>query len=243
MLPIEFFDIQIKFAKKVSDLSGLPIQDSLLRYTFLFRNFFVPSSKLIKTNKVWEDFLSEIKTVSYENITKIAYEFSKKRMLERKMFDRSLYTGKPCFLYELKDTEVYLHFNNNEGSMPGPLSKERIFERTKELQDIFKEIKDIHPEVKTVNCYSWLVNLPSFMRLFPVEFGRNKNIVKNDFKSLDIWGQFLDSGYQMKTEMVDRFLSKLNTATDISESKGIFDFYPVKINAPIELLLNYYKID
>jgi hypothetical protein len=47
----------------------------------------------------------------------------------------------------------------------------------------------------------------------------------------------------MKTEMVDRFLSKLNTATDISESKGIFDFYPVKINAPIELLLNYYKID
>lgn len=240
MLPIEFFDIQIKFAKKVSEVSCTPIQNALLNYTFLYRNFFVPSSRFIKTKKVWQDFLSEIKEVDSKDLTNAAYEFSKKRMVQRNMLDRPLYSGKPCFIYELKDTDVYLHFNNNEGASPGPLSKEKVAERTEELTDIFRGLKETHPEVRQVICYSWLVNLPAFMRLFPKEFGEHKKIVRNDFRSLDIWGQFLDSSYEMKTEMVEKFMLKLNAATSLRDLKNIFDLYPVKAKAPIEYFYSFY---
>lgn len=59
----------------------------------------------------------------------------------------------------------------------------------------------------------------------------------------DLWisgGQFLDSSYEMKTEMVDKFMLKLNAATKLRDLKNIFDLYPVKAKAPIEYFYSFY---
>ncbi len=98
MLPKEFFDIQVTFAYKIAELSNLPIEDVLLKYTFFYRNFFVPSKRFVKTKKEWREFIREISANNYENITDIAYNYSKKRMIERNALERPLYSGKPWFI-------------------------------------------------------------------------------------------------------------------------------------------------
>ncbi len=135
-----------------------------------------------------------------------------------------------------------MHFNNNEGSDPGPLSHEKIQLRLDELVNIFKDIKTQHLEVKDALCYSWLNNRPSFKRLFPSEFQQNKKIVKNDFKSLDIWGQFLDSSYVLRANETSEFLNKVKDPRNIKELRNSFQFYPVLNHCNITAFYTFYKI-
>lgn len=242
VLPREFFDIQVKFAQRASELSGLTIQDSLFKYTFLYRNFFVPSKRFNKKDKIWMEFVQTLYNTADKNITDVVYDYSAKRMKEKNMYDQSFYTGKSCFTYSIKGDSVYLHFNNLEGSEPGPLSNNRIKARKMELVNIFKEIKSKHPEVHVVRGYSWLYNLQAYCRLFPSEYTTNRKVVKTDFRHMDIWGQFLDSSYSLKTEFANNFIARINKATDIKELKSIFDFYPIKVEAPISVFFEFYGI-
>jgi len=242
MLPKGFFDVQVTFALKVAELSNIHIEDALLNYTFFYRNFFVPSKRFIKTKKEWKDFLQELKDNDYKNITEIAYKYSEKRMKARNSFEIPLYSGNPCFISEIQGSNVYLHFNNNEGSNPGPLSHERINQRLAELTNIFSSIKTQHPEVTSIYCYSWLNNLPSFTRLFPNEFGKNSLVVRNDFRSLDIWGQFLDSGYNLKQVETREFLRKVGGAKSVKELKSSFQLYPIIAHCDVDNFYTLYKI-
>jgi hypothetical protein len=214
----------------------------LFKYTFLYRNFFVPSKIFSKKNKIWIEFIETVENSKNKTITDVAYEYSAKMMKDRDMYDRLWYTGKPCFTYSIKEDRVHLHFNNNEGPVPGPLSTSRIEARRKELVDIFKAINNDLPEVTVVEGYSWLYNLEAYRRLFPSEYVKSGKVIKDDFRSMDIWGQFIDSSYNIKTEFTANFVARLNKAATIRELKNIFEFYPVRVEAPISVFFEYFHI-
>ncbi len=235
MLSKELIDLEIDFAVKASELESLPLSEALLKYTSLYGALFVPAPEYPKKDpqqEIWQNYLAYIKGKDLKQST---YDFYIKRTKERDRYTEKVeYSGKPCFIYNLDGENMFLHFNNNDGSAPGPLSKASIHQRLEELKNIFSDIKDKHPAVKTVNGYSWLYNIEAYTRLFPKDYLRNKIEVRDDF-GFNIYGQFLDSAENVKTDMAKEFLSKVEKANTIIELRNAFRFYPIKVSAPIEI--------
>ena len=53
----EFFELQVEFAKKLSEVSGISLADALLNYTNFYRRFGLGRTG-DPTNPVWQEFIS-----------------------------------------------------------------------------------------------------------------------------------------------------------------------------------------
>lgn len=239
MLPKKLFDIQIEFAKKFSELTNQTLEKALITHTALYRIFFVPSATFDETQLIWTTYLSLIKG---RDIFEATYDYYKHTLIQRKVIDREKYNRKPCFIYEIKDDSIQLHFNNNEGSDPGPLSSERKINRVRELKDIFIEIKHKHPEIKTVTGSSWLYNLETYKRLFPAEYVLSARLAPNEFQSLDIWGQFLDSNFDIKNDFASNFLQNVRAAQNTKDLYASFYFQTLATKAEIRYFFVKYGV-
>lgn len=152
---------------------------------------------------------------------------------------KPIYNDKPCFIYDIQGDTVFLHFNNNEGAEPGPLSKQSMPARLHELKNIFSDLHANHPEIKTVSGYSWLYNLESYKRLFPQPFTQNPTKITDDF-GYNIFGQFLNSAHQIKQDAKKNFLKNVKNAKTYNEVIQAFEFHPLKVQAPMEVFGRFY---
>ncbi len=69
--PREFFDIQIKLARKLSEISGRPFNDVLLNNTNLYKRLGC-GSKLDPSNPLWQEFISGMQE---QDLTNYTYQF------------------------------------------------------------------------------------------------------------------------------------------------------------------------
>ena len=243
MLSKDLLDIEIDFAKRAFELEPLPLEVALLKYTSLYGALFVPAPNYPEKDPKQEIWVNYLKSIRGKDVKEASYQFYIDRTKERNRYTEiHEYSGKSCFIYNIDDDKVYLHFNNNEGAEPGPLSKASIPSRLLELKNIFQDLYDNHPEATTVNGYSWLYNIAAYTRLFPPQFIENKTEVRDDF-GFNIYGQFLNSSEEVKQDLSSEFLQNIQNAKTYEELINAFPFYPIRVSAPVGVFYYFYQVD
>ncbi len=233
----DYFKLQLEFAEKVAGILGEPIEKVLLQYTSFYKTFRIEGWDFDSENETWKEFIKNFS--DSENKLDAVYEFYLKHNREK---EDHKYFG--CFSYEYEKEEQYIqvHFRNNDDPEPGALSRDRILVRKNELKEMFEEIRQKYPEAKTVVGFSWLYNIPAYLRLFPEEYIHNAKVVSGWFKTGALWGQFLDSAGDLRQDMAARFRECIKDKTKIEELDQCFEYRVLEPEIDIDIFYKFYGI-
>lgn len=240
--PKELFHMLIEYAKKRSQILDIDILECIKTSTpiyFVIGNYswdFNPESKywkeLVRRYREGEDLVD----VTYElHLTNYQSPDGKKKWFG-------------CFGYKYVEDEngvgtIKIHFLNDGKSKEGPLALSQKPKRLKELKEIFLEIKEKHPNARYVQGGSWLYNLDSYKRLFPKEYLENMKSRKEPKTSiLVVWGQFLNSEWEIKEKEYKEFLKKLSKAKDLEDLNNLFEMKVLYPKCDIKYFYEYQKI-
>jgi hypothetical protein len=234
--PKEFFTLIYKYALKYSEISNEDILEVILNRTPFYYAIGNHSWETDNQSKLWLEYVQGIKEGKSPDT--LAYEMYMSHLEE---YPNMKYFG--CFRYHYVidkegDPVVKLHFENYDKSPYGPLSKERKDYRIKDLKEMFSDIKKKHPDTQYVQGGSWLYNYESYKRLFPKTYTTDMPIGKKVNTSVFvIWGPFVNSEGQLKEDMVNDFLKKIETAKTTEE---LLDAFPLKGYFPKGKIEDFY---
>ena len=132
-----FFDLQLSFAERVRDLSGMPLERALFEYTNLYVRFGLGRA-FDPDHQGWKAYLTGLRNA--DDGRDWTYRF----YLE----DPEATTAPPlaatfgCFSYALSSAgHVRLHFRDAEADGRSPLGAARIEQRRAELGTLFGHLK------------------------------------------------------------------------------------------------------
>ncbi|HEV7126861.1 MAG TPA: hypothetical protein VGN32_05400, partial [Ktedonobacterales bacterium] len=235
MYPAAFLEIQLRFARRMAKLSGMPYPQSVLRNTALYRILGLDWS-LDPREPVWQRFIT---TLPEEGTgIEAAYNFYAERCAQGLVPDFE--PSRPhwgCFSFEYDgDTRVVrLHFAANlDTSGTGPLSSRRQEARLADLRAMFAHMRQAHPDAERVEGGSWLYNRIEYRRLFPPEFGTSATVAHPALIARGLWGQFLRHGNRMNEEVAARFLTILAGLRDTEAFAACFPYQNLLTEAPIQ---------
>lgn len=237
--PPEFFDLNLRFARRAAELARLDLPEALLRHTHLYLAFGL-GRDFDPAHPAWRDFLSGL--ASAADPVEHAYQAYRRGLVERPRALPEIAFG--CFNYALwSGGRVRLHFFN---AMPGesPLRRQHVPERLNELKAMFAHIQASLPGARSVVGGSWLYNLESYRRLFPAEFLQTavrEDPPETQFSAL--WGQFLDHAGQVKPELAAGFLRRVEAARDLPALLGSFPYPVLRLEAPVEMFHRFYRLE
>ena len=189
LYPPGLFGLQLTFARKITQLTQRPYQETILNMTALYRIVGLDWS-LDPQNPVWQNYLKGLHQIDIDANADWSYQFYLERADQIPSYDNQHWG---CFGYEYWSERclIHLHFWNLEDSGYGPLSHQRKDARLADLRSMFTHIKRMHPDAIAVHGSSWLYNLEAYRRLFPMEFGLSVRIDAPQLTTRSLWGQFL----------------------------------------------------
>jgi hypothetical protein len=231
----DFFDLQIQFAKKLSEVSGIPFPELLLSHTGLY-HFFKLGKVVDVNNPVWQKFISQGDQHMVERAYDLYVQVQRARELspENKK-PRRMHFG--CFQHDYNEQgkTVYMHFGNTEkrGSPFDDIGK-----RKQELKTMFEYIKEHHPEAEYVRGDSWLYHVKDYKEIFPSEYNAHPEPSETPYLALSTWGQFLDRNHETRPEAFNSFKQGLQAAYTWDEVLKSIPLIPLRVCTSIE---NFYR--
>jgi hypothetical protein len=233
-----FFDLQFSFAETVRDLSGKSLSAALLEYTNLYARFgfgrgFDPA------HEGWQRYLAGL--CAAKDGREETYRFYL-RNPEANTAPPVIATS-GCFSYALRDESfVRLHFRNADTHECSPLARSRTELRRAELAALFAHLRrNVSPETPIVGA-SWLYNLSSYRRLFPSGYASSGRPIAGGFRSMPLWGQFLDRRGEVRNARSKSFLSALAKASDFSDVPKCFPLQALRVTAPARDFYDFYGV-
>ncbi len=236
-----FFELQLLFAQKIAAVSQQPLDQALLRFTAFYRIFGLDWS-MDPTNSVWQTYTRGLQQAA-DNVD-FTYQFYLQRYPAIPKFTDEEHWG--CFTYEYNSEKrvIHFHFSNQDTSIYGPLSHQRIDVRKAELRAMFQHIKQRHSDAALVQGGSWLYNWEAYRRLFPPVFGQSAQ--REQMFSLagrNVWGQFLRRHGGVHQETRSLFLERLSQLQRVEDHPQCFPYPNVRTEAPLPLFYAFYAID
>ena len=236
----QFFEIQLALAQKIADLSQQPLGQILLRFTAFYRIFGLDWS-YDPANPVWQAYIQGFQQASDQ--LSFTYQFYLQRYPAIAKFTDEEHWG--CFIYDYNpETRViHLHFSNQDTSIYGPLSHQRIDVRKSELRMMFQQVRQRYPEATLVQGGSWLYNWESYKRLFPPAFGQSAQQDKAfTLTGRNVWGQFLQRNGGVHQERMSLFLERVSQLKKAENYPQCFPYPNVRTETPIQLFFEFYAI-
>jgi hypothetical protein len=249
----EFFDLQLHFANRVADLSGLALNQALLEYTNLYVRFGL-GRDFDPTHPTWQAYLTGLNSADDRK----AWTYRFYLMRPETMNVPSLVATSGCFSYALSGTErIRLHFWNAESDDQSPLGLDRQGQRKAELVALFRHVKQTlsghaesghaesghaesgHADVVGV---SWLYNLEAYRRLFPASYVQTARAIKPRFQSMPLWGQFLNHRGHVKQSMTHAFLERLEQQSSLDGLRDCFPFQVLTVETSVLDFYDFYRI-
>lgn len=233
-----FFDLQLQFAHKVVEITGLPLQHVLLKYTNLYIRFGL-GRDFLPTHPIWQAYLAGLQDTNDRR--EWTYRFYLTRAKAK--------AGPPvvatfgCFSYALlRGNCIRLHFQNADMEGHSSLGVACLARRRADLTALFGHVHRTLPERNQVVGVSWLYNLVAYRRLFPVSYSATARVVRDRFQSMPLWGQFLDRHGGIKESMTRPFLERLNQQVSIKHLHQCFPFQVLTVEAPLREFYDFYGI-
>ena len=240
LYPPGFFGLQLTFARKITQLTQRPYQETILIMTAVYRILGLNWS-LDPQNIVWQDYLKGLHQIDIDADADWSYQFYLERADQIPSYDNQHWG---CFGYEYWSERrlIHLHFWNLDDSGYGPLSHLRKDARLADLRSMFTHIKRMHPDAIAVHGSSWLYNVEAYRQLFPLEFALSACTDTPHLIARSLWGQFLRFDGRLNEERAVVFLDRLNRLEVEHLYAQCFPFQVLLTQAPITLFYPFYGV-
>ncbi len=262
--PFEYFDAQIIFAKKISDITEDSLEECMLNYTDLYNSITNKEygNEEVKGNfsPLWIEYTEKIKISSdLEEISNITYNLflkqkhSKIKISEGKEKEKNSFG---CFSmnygdYNKERKQIKLHFTpsrkdllkNDYETKYGDLSSFYLPQRKQEFREMVKYIHDnpkLFEGAKHLKSSTWLQNRPNYQALFPRKYSSDGNRIRKKNNFLGLWGQFVKWDLNGNTEVFKKFKNNLEKAQTLENAINSFPYPVYEIKVPLEELFEMY---
>jgi hypothetical protein len=260
--PLGYFDAQVRFALKWSEISEEPLAQVLQYKTALYRR--VTNAKTPKGNEIWQKILQEIQSIreadaisaqfyaNYLQQPHHLYTPPSHPENDGKHFGYFAFDNYPANPETGEKDRIKVHFiNQNRGDRSG-LDPIYLQQRRADLKRMFTYIRANYPRAEEVIGGSWLYALqsyrdsfpPSFTanmkRLVPKGFGHLPNSVPNmSFEGNSVWGQFVDRRGGVRQHIYDKFLQNVEKAKSLEDLVNAFPNVPYQPRVPIDVFFEW----
>ena len=233
-----FFDLQFSFAESVRELSGSSLEAALLEYTNFYVRFGL-GRDFKPDHEGWQRYISGIRSAAYGR------EWTYRSYLaepEAKTGPRVVATS-GCFSYARSDENfVRLHFRNMDSDDCSPLGRARAELRRAELAALFAHLgPSVGRETPIVGA-SWLYNLQAYRRLFPPDYVSCARPIQGAFRSMGLWGQFLNRRGGVRETMAESFLNNIAKSSNLGDLGRCFPFQALSVTAPAREFCDFYGV-
>lgn len=263
--PYEYFDAQVSFAKKISEITGETLEESMLEYTDLYNSLtnkeYGKDEEEGKYTPLWTTYMEKIKDVdTAEGISKITYglfleqEYSKVVVSNEEKEEANRFG---CFKIDYGDynrerEQIRLHFTPERRDLlkgkfeekHGDLSTKYLPERREEFKSMVRYIHDhmdLFEGAKYLKSSTWLQNIPNYQSFFPSKYVLEENRVKKGKNFLGLWGQFVKWDLTGNVEVLNKFEENLEKSTMLDDAIETFPYPVYEIQVPLEELFEMYK--
>ena len=233
-----FFDLQLRFADKVTALSGLPLPRVLFEYTNLYVRFGL-GRDFDPAHPTWQEYVAGLQDTN--DTREWTYRFYLAR--PEAMTAPGVVATFGCFSYApMSGDRIRLHFHNAETDGHSPLGIERQGQRLKDLASLFDHVKRTLPQPPHVVGASWLYNLEAYRRLFPAPYLATARVIDHRFRHMPLWGQFLDRRGQIKEKMTREFVERLERQSSVDTLGQCFPLHVLSVAASALEFYDFYGI-
>jgi hypothetical protein len=205
----DYFDLQLHFAARYAQLTGLSLAEAIDSCTNLRRRLGLWGAA---GDEQWDEFLRQVAHLAtHEDILRVAIAMHESRS-----------PSKPspfgCFSYEPPDSHgvLRLHFMPDERHRhASPLAEGCLPERRAELRALVMEVRRLHPGSRRVRGLSWLYHAQAYKSLFPPSYAASVQPATQalNMTGSSTWGQVLDHRHRLRLGIADRVLSRLGPST------------------------------
>lgn len=224
----EFFDLQLEFARRIVEISDIPLERAVLDYTNVYIRLAIGRS-FSPEHPVWLDYLDGLKAA--DDVGEWTYRFCLGRP-EGEPPDLVATFG--CFSYARAQADsIRLHFENRDGGSGSPLDAERIEARRDELRTLFAHVRRTQRAARRVAGVSWLYNIEAYRRLFPQKYLDSAKVAAGRFRNMPLWGQFLDRHGRVKAAAASALRDRLSRQTSLDNLVRCFPLQPLAVEAPV----------
>lgn len=233
-----FFDLQLRFARKVAALSGLTFEDALLRYTNLYVRFGL-GRDFDPDHPAWREYVAGLSDA--EDITEWTYRFY---LTRPETEPPGIVATCGCFSYaRLDEDRVRLHFRSAESEGRSALGSDRRSDRLADLAALFAHLRRTADGPVRVVGASWLYNLDAYRRLFPDAYLATARVAARRFQHMPLWGQFLDRHGKVRDSMARPFLDQLERHSSLDTLERCFPLQVLTLEAPAPVFYEFYRIE
>ena len=263
--PYEYFDAQVSFAKKVSEITGETLEESMFEYTDLYNSLtnkeYGEEEEKGIYSPLWRAYMDEIRRLSTpKEISDITYKFileQEHSKVEISNEDSEETNTFGCFQinygeYNKQREQIRLHFsprrtdllkNENEEKY-GDLSTKYLPQRREEFRSMIKYIHEnmnLFEGAKYLKSSTWLQNIPNYQSFFPSKYSLGENRVKKEKNFLGLWGQFVKWDLTGNKEVFNKFKENLEKANTLEECINAFPYPVYEIQVPFGELFEMYN--
>jgi hypothetical protein len=233
-----FFDLQIRFARRVAGLSGMPLDQALLDYTNLYIRFGL-GRDFDPAQPAWREYVAGLQTA--DDAGQWTYRFY---LTRPSAAPPGIVATRGCFSYaRLGDDRIRLHFLNAEPDGRSPLGRDRVGQRRADLSALFESVKRTQRSPLRVLGVSWLYNLDAYRRLFPPSYIASARAAEPArFRNMPLWGQFLDRHGQVRTSPARQFLERLERHSSLDDLGRCFPLQALGVEASAQEFYDFYGI-
>lgn len=233
-----FFDLQLQFAHKVTELSGRPFTDALLKYTNLYIRFGL-GRDFDPANPTWQAYLDGLR----DSHDRQAWTYRFYLTQAGAMAGPPVIATFGCFSYALlPENRIRLHFQNADTEQHSSLSAACREQRRTDLTALFGHVQQTLGAHLQVLGASWLYNLAAYRRLFPPSYVATARVLTDRFQSMPLWGQFLDRHGTIKASMTRPFLERLERQSSMEHLNECFPLQALAVEAPVSVFYDHYGI-
>jgi len=233
-----FFDLQLRFAERVADLSGLPLVQTVLAYTNLYIRLGL-GRDFDPARPGWREYVAGLQSAGDRG------DWTYRCYLRRLPVPDSpaVVATFGCFAYAwLGDDRIRLHFRNTEPDGRAPLGVERRGQRRADLAALFEHARRNTRQPRSVVGASWLYNLEAYRRLFPPAYLATAHVIHGRFQHMPLWGQFLDRRGELKEPGARRLLERLGRQTSLDNLDECFPLQVLRLEAPVREFYDFYGV-
>ena len=239
---LEFFELQVAFARKVAEIQGVPLADLPMEWTIL-RQLLHLRVSATTPNPAWAAYIEGV--AGGDEPAQAAHDLAIRRAADG-LFDPDGTASWGCFHYVYPwrgEPTVGVTFENRDPTSHGTLSRECMPVRMSELRAMFAHIRHAHPGAKAVRGSSWMHNIEAYQRLFPSEYVVSAEHCGYETGFWALWGQFVARDGGLRESTARPFLERLRTQTTTEGCLRCFPYEVLKPRCDISVFYVFYGID
>jgi hypothetical protein len=235
--PKAFFDLQLRFAGKVIELSGVPLHRALFDYTNLYARF-TGDRRFTEDHPVWQSYVDGLQ----RNADPADWTYRFYRQRQDLAAPPSVVAAFGCFSYaKEREHSVRMHFRHAQRDGRSPLADACVPNRLAELRELVSHVRSTAGANVQIAGVSWLYNLHAYRKLFPPAYLASAIVAAPKFRNMPLWGQFIDHRGGIKQHATNIFEQRVAAQKRIDNIAQCFPLQPLAVEAPLDVFDRFYR--